>query len=53
MTLSIGSSACGKMIRMPLIQCSSAVDAPLVLREIFKKEVKNVLLGIYKERKAV
>ena len=53
MTLSIGSSACGKMIRMPLIQCSTAVDAPLVLREIFKKEVKNVLLAIYKERKAV
>ena len=52
MTLSIGSSACGKMIRMPLLQCFTAVSAPLKLEKVFRTEVKNVLLAIYKERSA-
>lgn len=53
MTLSIGSSACGKMIRVPLLQCPTAVSGPLNVREIFGKEVKNLLVGIYKQRVAV
>ena len=50
MTLSIGSSACGKMIRMPLIQCSTAASLPLNVQEMFRKEVKNLLLAIFRER---
>ncbi|CAF3736525.1 unnamed protein product [Rotaria sordida] len=52
-TLSIGSTVHGKMIRIPLGQYSIAKDYVTQLQEIFNRELKNLLLSIYNEQKEV
>ncbi|CAF1177851.1 unnamed protein product [Rotaria magnacalcarata] len=52
-TLSIGSTVHGKMIRIPLGQYSIAQDYLTKLQENFSTELKNLLLLIYNEQMPV
>ncbi|CAF4297795.1 unnamed protein product [Rotaria socialis] len=52
-TLSIGSTVHGKMIRIPLGQYSVAQDYLTKLQENFSTELKNLLLSIYNEQMPV
>lgn len=52
-TLSIGSTVYGKMIRIPLGQYSIAQDYKTPLQEIFDAELKNLLLLLHHELKSI
>ncbi|CAF4705391.1 unnamed protein product [Rotaria socialis] len=51
-TLSIGSTVQGKMIRIPLGQYSIAQDYVKELQETFTMELRNLLLSIYNKQKS-
>ncbi|CAF1502161.1 unnamed protein product [Rotaria magnacalcarata] len=51
-TLSIGSTVQGKMIRIPLGQYSVAQDYVKELQETFNMELRNLLLSIYNKQKS-
>ena len=51
MTLSISSTVNGKNIRMPLGQYSTSQDYSKPVQESFRRELENLLLAIYRERK--
>ena len=53
MTLSISSSANGKNIRMPIGQFPIGQDYSKPVQENFRRELENLLLAIYKERKSM
>jgi len=53
MTLSISSNVNGKTIQMPIGQYSIAQDYAASAQENFKKELTNLLLAVYRERKPI
>jgi hypothetical protein len=53
MTLSISSTVNGKNIRMPLGQYSTGQNYSKPVQENFRRELENLLLAIYKERKSM